>query len=165
MTKLLIIALALTALPCWARIPLTLNRFVTCKSVSDSNDPVDVFSGSFKKENDQQLWCWFEFIGTAETIKYLDRNQSLVIRAIWRVGIRNVEKIEISITPDQWRRHRKGALSEVESKGTFTWRTYCAKGNFESNRYGLQLVTAGGDRILAQATLRAFEATIEIESL
>lgn len=165
MKNLILSAVLLTASPCFAKTPFTVNRFQTCERVLENGNPVNPFSGPFKRVGKQELNCWFEFIGTNETVKYLDKHQSLPIRVIWRVGIRNVEKIDIGITPAEWRRARAGAVSEIATKGIFTWRTFCSKTNFEAARYAIQLVTTGGDRMKSQETMNAFEAEIEIQHL
>ena len=164
MKYLILSAFLLAASPVAAGVPFIVNRFATCHGI-ENNTPMNSFSGPFKRAGNQELNCWFEFIGTRETIEYLDKRRSLTIRAIWRVGIRNVEKVDIGITASEWRRARDGAVSEVAAKGFFTWRTFCSKSNFESDRYAIHLVTTGGDRLKQQGTMSAFEADIEIQGL
>jgi hypothetical protein len=164
MKNLILLAILLVASPMAAGVPITVNRFERCYGIQD-NSPVNSFSGPFKIAGNQELNCWFEFMGGKETIKYLDARRSLTIRAIWRVGIRNVDKIDIGITAAEWRRAREGAVSEVAAKGFFTWRTFCSKSNFESDRYAIHLVTTGGDRLKDRETMNAFEADIEIQGL
>jgi hypothetical protein len=151
------------AFPCTAssqhNIQVSAVKFA--KKIVD-REPVGEISLPFDWDGRSPLHVWFELIGTKQTLAYLERHGSLPLRAVWRIGIRNAERIDIGMTAERWAEDEPVIRDAVRREGLFKWRTSLNKTRFEADDYVLHVVDDSGNRIRDQQTNKAFEVEISI---
>ena len=125
-------------------------------------NPIGENSLPFPADGRRSLYVWLELVGTKQTLAYLEKHESLSLRAIWRVGLRNTERMEIGITPIRWNEEAAKIRDQVRREGSFRWRTFCKKSYFEADEYQLFVVDANGKRIRDLQTNKAFEMQLNI---
>lgn len=125
-------------------------------------NPVGESRLPFQPDGRRSLYVWLELIGTKQTLAYLERHDSLSVRAVWRVGLRNTERMEIGIDTTRWHEEAAKIRDQVRRDGFFKWRTFFKKINFEANEYLVFVVDANGNRIRDQQTNKAFELEVAI---